>query len=368
MTHVAIIGGGVIGATIAYELSKNPELTTSLYEENSGVQGATKAALGVLVGISSQKKSGRAWQLREKSIQRYPHLIAELEYLTKKSIPHNSQGLVHLCFSPEALVKWQQLQKIRHSQGWSLEIWQPTQLAQKCPGIQLHDDLIAAVYSPADWQINPLELTQALLLASSIGGVNLHFGQKVTHLVIEEDSKTNLKRASSITLSNGDIKPVDFLVIAAGLGTIPLTINLKQDFQMQPVLGQAMQLQLQGEQGDFQPVITGEDIHIIPLGMGKYWLGATVEFPNSDEQVIPDQQLLPPILARAIDFFPALAQAQIISTWSGSRPRPVGLLAPIIEQLTGYSNIILSTGHYRNGVLLAPATAFKVKELIQENS
>ncbi|MEM6592536.1 MAG: FAD-dependent oxidoreductase, partial [Cyanobacteria bacterium P01_C01_bin.73] len=63
-----------------------------------------------------------------------------------------------------------------------------------------------------------------------------------------------------------------------------------------------------------------------------------------------------------------LAEAEILSTWYGLRPRPQGQAAPIIQPLEGYCNAILATGHYRNGVLLAPATALKVCELLQAQS
>ncbi len=366
MTEIVIIGGGVVGATIAYELSNLPDLGITLIEENTALKGSTRAALGVLVGISSQKKSGRAWELRQTSIQRYPLLISELESLTKRTISHNSQGLVHLCITPESLTRWQTLQTIRQSQSWKIEIWNPQQLAENCPQIQ-HPDLIAAVYSPNDWQINPTELTQALLEGASLNGVTLQFGHKVNNLVIIDDPSSPLKRCSGIII-NGHLKPLDYLVIAAGLGSVDVVAHLEKNVKMQPVLGQALQLRLDNSIGkkDFQPVITAEDVHIIPLRGGEYWLGATVEYPDAQDQVKADDQLLQEVLAKAISFCPSLAKANVIKTWSGQRPRPVGVGAPIIEKLTGYSNVVLATGHYRNGLLLAPATAQKVQDLITE--
>ena len=66
----------------------------------------------------------------------------------------------------------------------------------------------------------------------------------------------------------------------------------------------------------------------------------------------------------AIAFDPALAKAEMVRRWSGNRPRPFGRPAPIVEPLAGYPQVILAAGHYRNGVLLAPATAHLVKELM----
>ncbi|HEY9861842.1 MAG TPA: FAD-dependent oxidoreductase, partial [Candidatus Obscuribacterales bacterium] len=158
---------------------------------------------------------------------------------------------------------------------------------------------------------------------------------------------------------------VDWLVIAAGLGSTPLTASLQQSVEIRPVLGQAIHLQLdQPLASEQQPVITGNDVHIVPLGSHECWVGATVEFSALGEEVAPDEALLQTVLEQAIAFYPALAKATVLKTWSGLRPRPEGRPAPIIGPLPGYSNVLLATGHYRNGVLLAPATAQLIRQLI----
>jgi glycine/D-amino acid oxidase-like deaminating enzyme len=118
----------------------------------------------------------------------------------------------------------------------------------------------------------------------------------------------------------------------------------------------------------FQPVITGNDVHIVPIGGNNYWVGATVEFPHNGHEIPPNQELLTKVWHQAITFCPDLATGTIVRTWSGLRPRPENRPAPVIEKLPGFSNVILATGHYRNGVLLAPATANTIREMISYNS
>jgi glycine/D-amino acid oxidase-like deaminating enzyme len=65
-------------------------------------------------------------------------------------------------------------------------------------------------------------------------------------------------------------------------------------------------------------------------------------------------------MTEAIALYPALAQGTILETWSGLRPRPMERAAPVIEPLAGYRNVLVASGHYRNGVLLAPITAVRV--------
>ena len=353
MTKIVIVGCGIVGATIAYELSLIPLLDITVIEQQKPASGSTGAALGVLMGIISGKTKGRAWKLRENSLKRYESLISELESQTGINIPVNHQGIVKLVFAGDNLEKWQKLQQTRQDKGWELAIWSREYLSRQCPQIQ-DERIIAAVYSPQDRQINPKILTEALVTAATQNGVKFQFGVTV------QDYQ------NQVLLTSEGVLELDYLVIAAGLGSTPLTKSLQQTLDLRPVLGQAIKFKLENNfgLGDFQPVITGNDVHIVPLGNQEYWLGATVEFPNEAGEIIAETELLEAVKQEAIAFCPILAEATILETWSGKRPRPQGQAAPVIGKLTGYDNIILATGHYRNGVLLAPATALEVKSMI----
>ena len=111
--RIAIIGCGIIGATIAYELSLVPGLEVTLFEQRSPASGATGAALGVLMGAISTKTQGRAWKLRQASIERYQTLIPELETLTGTAISRNDQGILLLCFEEKWWKKWAKIVEIR---------------------------------------------------------------------------------------------------------------------------------------------------------------------------------------------------------------------------------------------------------------
>jgi glycine/D-amino acid oxidase-like deaminating enzyme len=355
---IAIIGCGIVGAAIAYELSLVKGLDITLIDQKAPASGSTNAALGILFGVVSRKTKGRAWRLREASMQRYPTLISELEAIIGKAIPHNSQGIVMLRFAGEDTSKWEKLISLRHSQGWNLELWDREQLQSKCPQVE-NDQVIGAVYSPQDLQVNPIALTQALVTAAEINGVTCRWGVKVANF------STQGTRCVQLQTSEGNL-PLDWLVVAAGLGSTPLTASLAQPLDIRPVLGQAMRVKLNQPLGNlyFQPVIGGDDVHIVPLGNQEYWLGATLEFADEMGEIKADETLFKQFKERGIAFCPGLADATILNTWSGTRPRPEGMSAPVIGNLPGYDNVLLATGHYRNGVLLAPATALAIKDLI----
>ena len=381
--NVVIIGCGVVGAAIAYELSQVKGLNITVFEQKQPAQGSTSAALGVLMGIISSKTKGIAWQMRESSIQRYTTLIPELEAITGRKIPCNRQGIVMLLSENlerplesgvEVLSEWEQLREIRQSQSWELQIWDQEQLQKYCP--QVNDpQIIGAVYSPQDLQLNATALTLALVDAAQRNGVNFKFGVSVTgtetpppppptplHI---KKGLGEARKCNFIETTEGKVT-ADWFIMSAGLGSTALTAQLDQIVNIRPVLGQALYLSLGHSLGnpDFQPVITGNDVHIVPMGNGDYWVGATVEFPNEQDQIPPNQELLAAVRQQAIAFTPDLATAKVLRTWSGLRPRPEGRPAPIIDKLPGFTNVLLATGHYRNGVLLAPATATAIREMI----
>ncbi|PHX56067.1 FAD-binding oxidoreductase [Tychonema bourrellyi FEM_GT703] len=421
MVHVAIIGCGIVGASIAFELSNCPKLKVTVFDKQPPAQASTGAALGVLMGVISHKTKGRNWQLRETSLQRYETLIPELEAMTGRKIPFNQQGILMLCAEGEDLSKWEKLKTTRQSQGWELEIWDLEQVRDRNPDLNLNDRIIGAIYSPQDRQVDPTALTLALVDAAKINGVNFEFGIEVKGLMggqdahpttnvipcgtgilpvaedcgtgilpVAEDCGTGILPVAEdcgtgilpvVEDCGTGILPVaedcgtgilpvaenfDWIIIAAGLGSSALTASLNQLVDIRPVLGQALHFRLQNPLGnsDFTPVITCDDVHIVPLGNQEYWVGATVEFSENGGEIQANAEILNGVFEKAIALCPALAAATILRKWSGLRPRPERRSAPIIDRLPGASNILIASGHYRNGVLLAPATAHTIREMI----
>jgi glycine oxidase len=354
--RIVVIGCGVVGAAIAYELSRISSFKVTVLDQQPPAQAATGAALGVLMGIISQKTKGRAWNLRQTSIRRYRSLIPELA-AAGYSVPWNAQGVLKLGFGEEDWEKWETLIGDRQTQGWQLERWDLETLGDRCPQIH-HPDLAGAIYSPQDLQIDPTALTLALVAAAQRNGADFRFNEAVTGFTAQGVKTGAIPVPGGVT---SDI-PADWIVIAAGLGSTLLTQNLAQPADVRPVLGQALRLKLDQPLSAFQPAITGNDIHVVPLANSEYWIGATVEFPDEAGAVTAEAARLEEVLRGAIAFCPALASATILHTWTGLRPRPHQRPAPIIEPLAEYGNVFLATGHYRNGVLLAPATALAVRD------
>jgi glycine oxidase len=359
MARIVIIGCGVVGAAIAYELSRTTSHTITVLEQHTPAEGATGAALGIAMGVISHKVKGRNWRLREASLRRYATLLLELAEWGQP-VPHNSQGILSLCFDAEKLPRWQSLQEIRQRQGWQLEIWSPAQVVDACPHLAI-DQVVAGIYSPQDLQIAPTALTQSLITAAQQQGVELQADAMVVGFEQQGDRLVAVQSTAKTYAADG-------VIITAGLGSELLASTLGHSLPLVPVLGQGLRIQMPEALGDesFQPVINGDDVHLVPMGDRIYGVAATVEFPPDGERSpLPQKEALDAVWQAAVAYCPALKSGEILSTWYGLRPRPQGQAAPVIQPIEGISNGILATGHYRNGVLLAPATALQVRELLQ---
>jgi glycine/D-amino acid oxidase-like deaminating enzyme len=317
------------------------------------------------MGVLSRKLKGRAWQLRQRTIERFDPLLSELETQTGQTIPCNRDGIVLLRFAEDDDEDgWRKMQAQRHEQGYPLELWDRAQTLAHCPQLT-HPTLCGAVYSPRDRQVNPVALTRACLTAAAQNGVEIRYGVKI-------DEITSLEPNQPILRCGAEMLAVDAAIVTAGLGADSLSAH----HEIRPVLGQAWRIRLPETLGqpEFQPVVSGHDIHFVPLGHGEYWLGATVEF--EPERIAPQTVFTDPpphpvenavtraLWQGAIALCDPIQEAEILSHWSGWRPRPQNQGAPILEPLRDQPHVFVASGHYRNGILLAPATAEVVRDWV----
>jgi glycine/D-amino acid oxidase-like deaminating enzyme len=346
MKTITIIGCGAIGAMLAYQLSKiknEYDLDITVLEANAQpAMVATGAALGVLMAASSSRARGHLVKLRLASLSLYDRLIDELIAQTNHPILYNRNGILNLYRSPDAETTARSLIKIRQRQGFEMQWLDREQISQQFPQWQAEGGLL----SQCDRAVHPTELVKALVAAATENGVKFCWNAPVKDLQ--------------------DL-PCDRIVVTAGLGSNPLLSPiLKQRDQdlLQPIGGQALLLRVPDL--NLQNVVHIEnedssDINIVPLGNDQYWLGATVEF--NDHQ-LPREANVSLLREQAIARCPNFKNAEVLGTWSGDRPRPDGFQSPILGFVPNYPHILIASGHYRNGILMAPITAQITQDLL----
>ncbi len=336
--QVVIVGCGVIGAAIAYQLSLLSISVKVIEARSQPAMGATGAALGVLMAACSQKPDGDLVKLRLASLSLYDRLIADLIAETGLDIPYNRAGILSLYDAPDAEAKWLPTILARRSQGFSLDWLDIEALRSQYPKFQAS----SGMFSGCDRALNPSKLVQALVQAAKQLGADFAFEQPVEKLA--------------------DLPQADWTVITAGLGSNHL-LDVDPPLLI-PVGGQAIEVHLPGL--DLPQVIhavgaDGSDINIVPLGQDRYWVGATVEF---DPTELPREANVTALLEKAVQFCPIMREAKVLGTWAGDRPRPRQSRSPILGFVPGHQSLLVATGHYRNGILMAPISAQIIADLI----
>lgn len=345
---VTIVGAGVVGSAIAYELSRvlDPAETPILVLEAQAEEDwqATGAALGVLIVHLSRRQRGRNFQLRQASLARYETLIPELEAEIGVKIPYQQRGIVEICTTEAEAIATQAWLQEHSPQGVQ---WLTTAEVQEQFPLVNPLVIYGALWAAGDRQVAPKPLTQALRQAAHQRGVKFFYQSPVRQLQRSHQGGWILQ------IDHAAIE-TEYLILAAGLGTTPLTQALDRSVTVEPVLGQALEFACEAS----TPVMTAEEIHFVPVPWGRVWVGATVEFNT----LTGNPQTLDHLHRRAIELWPVLKTAPLTQQWQGLRPRPSDRPAPIIEKIDDHT--WLATGHYRNGILLAPVTAQQIAQSV----
>ena len=255
--------------------------------------------------------------------------------------------LLQLADGDETLGRMRQLAEARSARGVSL--LERHELQSIWPGIT-HGGLL----SERDGRINPLLLLKALRKALAnlpVTGVTA---------AVETISRTGQGQGSGwqLVCHDGRCLHQDAVVICAALNSPALLQPLGHPRPMQPVLGQALKLKITSGPTDWMSwpaVLVHRGYNLIPDGHGHLLLGATVE---PGERSMPEPLRLMRDLEHSAPEW--LRNARVLDHWSGLRARPVERPAPLLERLE--PGLLLATGHYRNGVLLTPATAEWVEQ------
>jgi glycine oxidase len=311
---VVVIGAGLIGLAIALELSDR-SATVTVIDRGRSLGGASTAAAGMLAA-EDPCNPPELQPLSRLSAARYPAFLRRIEELSDIAVP----------FQTETTVQYL-------ADGSTLRL--------------------------AERSIDPRQLAAALLAAVKATPVRL---LEDTHIVALDDSSPNLK----IRLSSGPAISTQAVIYAAGAWTSELMIALESDpVSIAPRKGQMLRVRLPSALNE---VHRSEGIYIVPRTCGAQAgtavIGATLENAGFDTSVRADD--LDSLRALAAELLPELAskaEAPMVESWAGLRPATPDML-PVLGACARAGQFIAS-GHYRNGILLAPATALVMADLLE---
>jgi glycine oxidase len=355
MTDVLVIGGGIVGCATALALAEKG-FKTSVIERGPldpaarGPEGSSAAAgiLGAqLEALHGDNPLSRLCLL---SRDRYAAWVAMLTAKSGRDVEMRPAGVTRVAYDPaslravEADAAWQARAgyRVEHLDAAAVHAIEPA----------LASDVVGAVRFPDDHRIDPPALVAAVRLAAVASGITFRSGATVAKVIVRDG------RAAGVTLDDGGVIAADAVVIAAGSWSALIGETSLPADAVQPARGQIIELHVDA------PVVHGvleaADCYLSPRDDGRLLLGSTVELvgfrPGATAGAVRD------LLSAAIRVVPALHDATVNRTWAGFRPKTHDD-RPLIGTV-GIEGLIIATGHFRNGVLLAPITGEIVAALL----
>ncbi|HEX3544726.1 MAG TPA: glycine oxidase ThiO [Candidatus Acidoferrum sp.] len=345
---VAIAGGGLIGGAIAFELAR-AGLQVALFDSRQPGEGSSWAAAGILSpapensGMISTVPLGRA------SLQLYPEFVAAVEEISGQNAGYRAQGTIEALFSADAQEKLSTIIALHHGLGLKAEPVSADDAREMEPA--LSPELEAAVFRPDEACVDNRALTKAVLKAAERSSVKIFAASSVQSIVKNGEHCTGL-------LADGKRVESRWTVIAAGCWSGAIE-GASQYAPVRPAKGQMIALRAKKDLS-VERVLWSDYVYLVPRNDGKILAGATVEYVGFEKTVTAGG--LQKIITAAVQLAPALTDAQMEETWAGLRPDAPDHL-PIIGP-TDLEGLLIATGHFRSGILLAPITAQLIREWI----
>lgn len=346
---VVVVGAGLIGLSIAFELAERGA-NVRVYDRAEPARAASWAGAGMLAPYTERLTEPRLLALCSASLAEYPSFVERIAAASEIASHLRLDGVFYAAFDEDGLEALRREARGLNERGIECEVVDRAGALAAEPW--LNATLVGGILKPAEGHVDNRRLGRALIAACNARGVRI---EQTMEIEVECDAR----RVLGVRTDRGFVASRAVVnacgAWAAQLAGVPPSCVPP----VEPVKGEMIALGVPA--GFVRRATWVPGAYLVPREDGRLLIGATVEPTGFDERVTAAgvHELLHATLSAA----PALASFSVTETWAGLRPgTPDGL--PFLGP-TPLDGFFLATGHYRNGILLAPATARSIADAIQ---
>jgi glycine oxidase len=357
---VVVVGGGIIGLAIAWRASQ-AGMSVAVLERDLAAQGTSHVAAGMLAPVAEVEfgEAGRRQlELGLRSARAWPAFAAELEAQSGVCVGLMRTGTLLVARDDDDARELERQLDFRQSIGLAVRRLRPSEARELEPA--LAPTVRLALEAPDDHSVDPRQVLAALRRACGTAGVRLREHAPVARVELDRERAggTGTDRPSGavtgVTLQDGELISAGRLVLAAGPWSEQIEgLPAGAGVPVRPVKGQILRLRDPAGPGLLRRVLRFRGGYLVPRADGRYVLGATVE--ERGFELAPTAGGVYELLREARELVPGISELEIEELSVGLRPGTPDN-APVIGR-GAVGGLVWATGHYRNGILLAPLTA-----------
>lgn len=343
-SSVVIIGAGVMGLGVAWQLSKAGVDVTVLEKDRPGA-GASRAAAGMLAPMAElQYDEAPLMHFSLASQQRWPSFVQELERAAQMSVEYETSGTLLVAWDRDEADDLKRHFEYQQQMGLNVEWLSGRGLRRKEK--MLSPRIVGGVHCEDDVQVSNRRYVEALEIAARSAGATIHSACEAESLIYDGT------QVRGVRCKDGRSVHADMTVVAAGAWSHALRIPDLVPLHIRPVKGQMMALQMDPKYPLIQHVIRRrlEGVYLVPKQDGTLVVGGTSEEMGFDDRLTAYG--LRHLLEHAFEIVPGIDELEIKETWVGFRPagRDSG---PLLGR-SSIAGLAMITGHFRHGIQLSP--------------
>jgi glycine oxidase len=349
---VVVVGGGVIGLGCAWRLAQRGARVAVVERGEPGC-GASRVAAGMLAPVGELGfGEPELLELTLAAARLYPEFAAELEAASGTRTGYERLGAMHVALDRDEAAQLRRVHDLQRSLDLEAEWLPPRRCRDLEPG--LTPSFHGGVFAAGEAAVDPRALTRALAAALRAAGGELRTGTEVVDGVFDGERLVGVQagdeelRAETVVLASG--------AWSGAAAWLPEHARPA----VRPVKGQVLELRSRDGEPPARHILASERVYLVPRPDGRLIVGATVEEMGFDTAVTAGG--VHELLREAYRLLPDVAEMELLDAIAGLRPGTPGNL-PLVGP-GAIEGLVLATGHYRNGILLAPLAAEAVAELL----